>query len=334
MKAVTQFTYGGPERLTLSVVEHPSPGPMEVLVEVRAAGLSPGDRAMITGVPAVNRLAASGLRRPKHPIPGFDCAGVVAEVGDEVTRFAAGDRVFGNAPGSFAEYAIADQDELAIIPDGWTFEAAAAIPESACVALQAVHDHGAVEAGHRVAVVGAGGGVGCYAVQIAKAAGAHVTGVCGTRMLDDVRALGVDEVIDYTAEGLDEAARRYDVIVDTAGKTPLRQLRRALTGRGKLVIVGADHRHRLTGGLGRWIRAVIWSPFVPQRLRPIVARPLGRNHLERLVELMEHGQLEACIDSTFPLADAAEAMRRLDHRDRPGKVVVVQEHALALFPAT
>lgn len=325
MKAVTQNTYGGPERLAIAAVERPAPGPIEVLVEVRAAGISPGDRAMLTGVPYVNRLAGSGLRRPRHPIPGFDCAGVVAEVGDEVTRLAVGDRVFGNAAGSFAEYAIATQDELATMPDGWTFEAAAAIPESACVALQAVCDHGGVDAGDGVAVVGAGGGVGCYAVQIAKAAGARVTGVCGTRMLASVKALGADDVLDYEVAGLAQAARRFDVIIDAAGKDPLRHLRRALTQRGKLVIVGADHGHKVTGGLGRWIRALFCSPFVPQRLRPIVARPLGADHLERLVELMEHGQLQACIDSTFPLADVADAMRRLDHRQRPGKVVVTRD---------
>jgi NADPH:quinone reductase-like Zn-dependent oxidoreductase len=327
MTAVTQTAYGGPDRLRICSAERPEPGPGEVLVEVRAAGLSPGDRAMLTGVPYVNRLAASGLRRPKHPVPGFDCAGVVRATGDGVTGLAVGDRVFGNAPASFAEYATTTQDQVAIIPEGWTFAEAAAVPESACVALQAVREHGRVRAGQRVAVVGAGGGVGCYAVQVAKAAGAHVTGVCGTRMLDGVRALGADEVVDYTTGELADAGASFDVVIDTAGRTPLRSLRRALRRGGTLVLIGADHRHRVTGGLGRWLRALLWSPAVPQRLRPVVARPLTHDHLDQLVELMEQGRLRPCVDRTFPLREAGDAMRYLDHRANPGKVVVTVDPA-------
>lgn len=325
MKAVTQYTYGGPERLTISAVECPEPSPTEVLIEVRAAGLSPGDRAMITGVPYVNRLAAGRFRRPKQPIPGFDCAGIVIATGEAVSRFAVGDRVFGNAPGSFADYATASQDQLALIPEGWGFVDAAALPESGCVALQAVFDHGRVEARHHVAIVGAGGGVGSYAVQLARAAGAHVTGVCGTRMLAGVRALGADEVLDYTTGELTGTGQAYDVIIDTAGRTSLRRLRRALTRRGTLVIVGADHRHRVTGGLGRWLRALLWTPIVPQHLRPFVARPLTHEHLGRLFELAESGRLEPCIDRTFSLEEAPDAMRYLDHRARPGKVVITTQ---------
>ena len=322
MAAATQHAYGGPERLTISTVARPEPGPTEVLVEVRAAGLSPGDRAMVTGIPYVNRLAASGLRRPRRPIPGFDCAGVVCATGSEVTGFAVGDRVFGNAPGSLAEYALASQDELAPIPDGWGFVEAAALPESGGVALQAVRHRGRVGAGQHVAVVGAGGGVGSLAVQIASADGAHVTGVCGTRMLDQVRALGVDEVVDHTLVELVDTGRAYDVIIDAAGRTPLRRLRAALTRRGTLVLVGADHCHRVTGGLGRWLRALVWSAVVPQHLRPFVAEPLTRAHLDQLVELVERGRLRAVVDRTFPLEATADAMRELDHRARPGKVVV------------
>lgn len=322
MRAATQRAYGGPGQLTISTVERPEPGHAEVLIEVRAAGLSPGDRAMITGVPYVNRLAASGLRRPRHPIPGFDCAGVVCATGDAVTGFEVGDRVFGNAPGSFAEYATASTDQLAVIPQGWGFDEAATVPESGCVALQAVRHRARVEAGQHVAIVGAGGGVGSFAVQIAKAADAHVTGVCGERMLEAVRALGADEVRDYATSRLADTGQAYDVIIDTAGTTPLRCLRRALTKRGKLIIVGADHRRRVTGGLGRWLVALLWSPMVPQQLRPFVARPLTGDHLVELVELMENGQLEPCIDRTFPLEAAADAMRYLDHRARAGKVVV------------
>lgn len=323
MQAMAQRRYGDPSRLRMSLVDRPEPGPTEVLVKVEAAGLSPGDRAMITGVPYVNRLAASGLRCPKHPIPGFDCAGVVSATGDAVTEFQVGDRIFGSASGSFAEYAVARQDQLAIVPDGWAFTEAAAVPESGCVALQAVRDRGKVEAGQHVAIVGAGGGVGSYAVQLAKAAGAHVTGVCGTRMLEAVLGLGADAVVDYTTGDLADTGQRHDVIIDTAGTSPLRRLRRALTTRGTLVLVGADHRHRVTGGLGRWLRALLWSPLVPQLLRPFVARPLNHDDLLQLVELMEMGQLKPCVDRTFALADAADAMHYLDHRDSPGKVVVV-----------
>lgn len=322
MKAVTQEVYGGPDRLTISTVERPVPGPGEVLVAVAAAGLSPGDRAMITGVPYVNRLAAGGLRRPRHTIPGFDCAGIVCATGDAVVGFDVGDRVFGNAPGSLAEYAIASSDQLALIPDSCELTEAAGIPESGCVALQAVRDHGHVQAGQRVAVIGAGGGVGSYALQIAKAADAHVTGVCGTRMLDAVRAIGADEVLDYTITDLAGTGRSFDVIIDTAGTTPLRRLRRALTRHGTLIIVGADHGRRVTGGLGRWLRALLWSPMIPQRLRPFVARPLDSTHLAQLVELVESGGLRPCVDRAFPLEAAADAMRYLDHRFRPGKVVI------------
>jgi NADPH:quinone reductase-like Zn-dependent oxidoreductase len=327
MTAVVQRAYGGPERLSVSPVERPEPGPQEVLVAVRAAGLSPGDRAMVTGVPYVNRLATSGLRRPKHPIPGFDCAGVVRATGEAVTGLEVGDRVFGNAPHSFAQYVTAAPDQLALIPDGWTFAEAAAVPESGCVALQAVRDHGRVQPGQRVAVVGAGGGVGCYAVQMARDAGAHVTGVCGTRMLNGVRGLGAEEVVDYTTGELADAGGTFDVIIDTAGRTPLRSLRRALRRGGTLVIIGADHRHRVTGGLGRWLLALLWSPTVPQRLRPVVARPLTRDHLDALVRLMEDGALVPCLDRTFPLREAASAMRYLDHRAEPGKVVLTVDPA-------
>lgn len=321
MRAAVQRVYGDTDRLRLTEVDRPTPAHHEVLVAVRAAGLSPGDRAMLTGIPYINRLAASGLRRPKHPVPGFDCAGVVTEVGGDVTSVEIGDRVFGNAPGSFAEFAIAAEDQLAPIPSGWSFVDAAAVPESGCVALQAVRDHAEITADQQVAVVGAGGGVGCYVVQLAAGLGAHVTAVCGTRMVDAVRSLGAERVLDYSVDEL-TGVRQFDVIIDAAGRGSLRSLRRALTPHGRLVIVGADHRHRFTGGLGRWLRALCWSPFVSQRLRPFAARPLGRADLAALVRLMEEGTLRPSVDRTFLLDDAAAAMAHLDHRQSPGKVVV------------
>ena len=322
MRAAVQRVYGDTGHLRIIEIDRPAPAAHEVLVEVRAAGLSPGDRAMLTGIPYINRLAASGLRRPKHPVPGFDCAGVVTEVGGDVTSVEIGDRVFGNAPGSFAEFAIATEDQIASIPSGWSFVDAAAVPESGCVALQAVRDHAEITADQRVAVLGAGGGVGCYVVQLAVGLGAHVTAVCGSRMVDAVRALGSEQVLDYERDDVTAVDPPFDVIIDAAGRGSLRSLRRALTPRGRLVIVGADHRHRFTGGLGRWLRALCWSPFVGQRLRPFAARPLDRADLTALARLMEDGTLRPSVDHTYPLADAAAAMTRLDHRRSPGKVVV------------
>jgi NADPH:quinone reductase-like Zn-dependent oxidoreductase len=329
MRAALQESYGDPHQIRIAIVDRPAPGPDEVLIEVRAAALSPGDRAMITGVPLVNRLAGGGVRRPRRPIPGFDCAGVVAAVGDAVTDFALGDRVFGNAPGSIAEYAVASVDQLAVIPDRSGFSDAATLPESGCVALQAVREIGAVHAGQHVAIIGAGGGVGSLALQIARAAGASVTAVCGTRMLDAVAALGADEVLDHRAGDLAATGEVYDVIIDTAGVTPLGRLRRALAEHGTLVIVGADHGHRVTGGLGRWVTALLWSPLLRQRLRPFVARPVDRFQLDQLVELFDSGRLVPAIEQTFPLDAVADAMDHLDHRDRPGKVVITVDPALA-----
>jgi deazaflavin-dependent oxidoreductase (nitroreductase family) len=269
------------------------------------------------------RLTPIGSPRPAGTRPpGFDCAGVVHSTGEDVTEFSAGDAVFGNALGSLAEFALAKQDQLAAIPEGWSFEQAATVPESGCVALQAVRNRGDLREGQRVAVLGAGGGVGSHALQIAVATGAPVTAVFGTRMLDAVRELGATEVVDYRHRDLADTGHRYDLIIDTAGRTPLHTLRRALTRHGRLVLVGADHSRRVTGGLGRWVRALIWSPFVPQQLRPFVARPLDRSCLDELVELMATKQLTPCVDRTFPLSEAAEAMHHLDHRGSPGKVVV------------
>lgn len=322
MRAVTQYAYGGTDRLSLRDVAQPGCGPGEVRIRVRAAGLSPGDRSMITGVPYVNRLAASGVRRPKNPIAGYDVAGVVESVGSSVTRFETGDDVFGIAESSFAEYAVAAEEQLAHKPATWSFVEAAAVPESGCVALQAVRDQGNVQHGDRVAIVGAAGGVGSYAVQIAKSLGARVTGVCGATKLDAVLQIGADEVVDHTSQNLAEVGEPFDVVIDTAGKTPLRCLRRALTTRGRLVIVGSDHSHRFTGGLDRWIRALLWSPFVRQTLRPFVARPLASTDLEDLRDRMARGDLVPVVDRSFTFADVAEAMDYLDHRDGVGKVVL------------
>ena len=194
---------------------------------------------------------------------------------------------------------MARDDQLVAKPASWTFEQAAAVPESGCVALQAVRDRGAVRPGQHVAVIGAGGGVGSYAVQIAKSLRAVVTGVCSHAMAGGVLALGADQVFDYATSSFERQRDRYDVIIDTAGKTPLRSLRRALTTTGRLVIVGADHGHRLTGGLDRWARAILWSLFIQQDLRPFVAEPVGKERLEDLAALMQGGELVPVVDRTF-----------------------------------
>lgn len=322
MRAAVQRQYGGHDLLTIDEVESLEIGADGVLVKVKAAAVSPGDRAMLTGVPYVNRLAVSGLRRPKFPVPGYDVAGVVEAVGDGVATLRVGDRVFGNAPGSLAEFAATTEDQLAPIPSGWSFEEAAGVTESGCVALQAVDDQAEIAAGQEVAVIGAGGGVGCFALQLAKARGAAVTAVCGTRMVEDVDALGVDRVVDYTRSDLTQTGVAYNVIIDTAGKTPLSDLRQALASDGRLIIVGADHSRRITGGLGRWLRALLWSPLVSQRLRPFAASKLSADHLHELAELMESGALRPVIDRVFAFEDTADALNYLDRRDRPGKVIV------------
>ena len=323
MKAMTQYNYGGPDLLSFEDVDRPDYGDNEVLVRVKAAAVSPGDRAMFTGVPYINRVAVRALRRPKASIPGFDVAGVVEAIGRSITRFRVGDEVFGNAPGSFAEYAVAAEDELIAKPASWSFEEAAAVPESAGVALQAVRDQAALQAGQRVAIIGAGGGVGSYATQIAKTVGGHVTAVCGPRKVERVREIGADDVIDYTQHDVARTEALFDVIIDTAGKTPLRELRQALTPDGRLVIVGADHSHRVTGGLGRWLRAMVWSLFVRQRLGPFVANPLTLDDLAHIAQLMSDGELVPVVDRTFPFGEAADAMGYLDERTGVGKVVVV-----------
>jgi NADPH:quinone reductase-like Zn-dependent oxidoreductase len=322
-RAVVSDHYGPVDRLELAEIETPPVGPGEVLVRVEAAAISPGDRALVTGLPYINRLAGNGIRRPKSATPGFDLAGTVERVGGAVTRFSAGQAVFGNATGAIAEVAVTDASQLAPIPEGWTFEEAAAVPESGCVALQVVRDRAAIGPGDSVAVLGAGGGVGTYVTQLAVARQARVTAVCSATMADEVAALGVDEVVDYRDRDLADLDRRFDVIIDTAGKAPLRRLAQALAPSGQLVVIGADHSRRVTGGLGRWLRALALSVVTRRRLRPFIASPLSAELLADLVEAMASGALRPAVDRTFPMGDTAAAFQYLDHRTRPGKVVIV-----------
>jgi NADPH:quinone reductase-like Zn-dependent oxidoreductase len=251
----------------------------------------------------------------------MDVAGCVEAVGEDVTAFRPGDEVFGNCVGSFAEYARAREDKLLPKPANLSFEQAAAIPVSGYTALQGLRDAGKVKAGQKVLIIGAAGGVGTFAVQIAKAFGAEVTGVCSTTKADLVRSIGADHVVDYTREDFAEGLQKYDVILDTAGNRPLARLRRALAPRGTLVMVGGEAGGRWLGGMDRWLRALVLSPFVRQKLRGMLARA-RKVDLQLLKELVEAGKLAPVIDRTFPLHEAAKAVRYLAGGHARGKVVI------------
>lgn len=321
MRAIVQRAYGTADTLRLGEVARPAIDAGEVLVEVRAAGLDRGTWHLMTGMPYAARLAF-GLRAPKQPVPGFDVAGVVVAIAPGVTRFAPGDEVFGIARGSFAEFAAAREDKLVHKPAQLSFEQAAALPISGLTALQALTDAGRVQAGQRVLVIGASGGVGTYAVQIAKALGAHVTGVCSAGKADLVRSLGADEVIDYASEDFTAGGATYDLVVDVAGNASVSRLRRALTPRGTLVITGGEDGGPLTGGLDRQLRALALSPFVGQRLTMCISKE-RLSGLERLAELAGAGRIVPAIERTYPLADAPDAMRHLAAGQARGKLVIV-----------
>jgi len=266
MRAIVQETYGTVDVLRLERIDRPAPAPDEVLVRVHAAGLDRGTWHSLTGRPYLMRILGFGFRGPKNRVPGLDVAGTVVEVGSAVTRFAAGDEVFGISRGSFAEYAVAREDKLARKPVNLTFEQAAVVPVSGITALQALRDAGGIQSGQRVLIIGASGGVGSYAVQLAKAFGAEVIGVASRPKLDLVRSLGADHVVDYTRQDFADGAKRYDLILDIGGNATIPRLRRALTSRGTLVIVGGENGGRVTGGFGRQLRALALSPFLRQRL--------------------------------------------------------------------
>ena len=320
MRAVVQHTYGSADVLRVAQVPRPTPGDQEVLVRVHAAGLDRGTWHLMTGTPYAARLVV-GLRRPRNPVPGRDVAGTVAAVGSAVTKFAVGDEVFGIGPGSFAEYAVSQERKLAHKPEVLSFEQAAVVPISGLTALQGLVDLGRVEAGQRVLVTGASGGVGSYVVQLAASSGAHVTGVCSTTKLDLVRSLGAEHVIDYTRQDFADGGHRYDLIVDIAGNPSLSQLRRALTPRGTAVLVGGEGAGRWTG-MSRQLRAAAFSPFVTQRLALVVAKERGSD-IERLRDLIVAGAVTPSLDRTFPLHEVPQAMRRLAAGQVRGKVAII-----------
>ena len=321
MQAIVQDSYGSPDVLELRDIERPVPGDDEVLVRVHAAGVDRGVWHLMAGLPYLVRIMGFGLRAPKTPVRGSDAAGVVEAVGPEVTGFRPGDEVFGTCDGSFAEYALAKGDKLAPKPSNLTFEQAAVVPTSATTALQGLRDQARVQSSQHVLIVGASGGVGTFAVQIAKSFGAEVTGVCSTSKVDLVRSIGADHVIDYTRDDFAKGTRRFDVIVDTGGNRPLSDLRSALTGRGTLVIVGAETGGRWLGGTDRQLRALVLSPFVSQSLRTFVAKD-NADDLMVLKGLIESGKVTPVVDRTFPLQQTPDAIRYLEAGQTRGKTVI------------
>jgi NADPH:quinone reductase-like Zn-dependent oxidoreductase len=321
MKAIVRDRYGSADVLHLSDVEVPEVGDEEVLVRVRAAGLDRGAWHIMAGLPYLLRVAGYGLRRPKNPGLGSELAGVVEAVGANVTGIAPGEAVFGTCSASFAEYAVTEPDKLARMPANADFAHAAAVPVSAVTALQALRDHGRVRAGQRVLVIGASGGVGTFAVQIAKALGADVTGVASTAKVDLVRALGADHVIDYMRADITDDGTRYDVVLDIGGNRPLSQLRRVLTGDGTLVIVGGEGGGRFTGGIHRQLSAMVLSLIVRQHLRTFIAKP-NRTDLDALRSLIEAGSVTPAVDRVIALEEVPGAMRDLIAGRVRGKVIV------------
>jgi NADPH:quinone reductase-like Zn-dependent oxidoreductase len=321
VKAIVQDTYGSADVLELGDVDTPLIGDDDVLVQVRAAGVDQGVWHVMAGLPYPIRLAGYGLRAPKTPVPGMDVAGVVEAVGRDVTRFQPGDEVFGIAKGAYAEYARAPESKLAPKPANLTFEQAAVVAVSGLPALQGLRDHGKLRPGQTVLIIGASGGVGTYAVQLAKAFGAQVTGVCSTTKMDMVRSIGADHVIDYTRDDFAEGEQRYDVILDIGGNSSLSRLRRALAPKGTLVIAGGETDGRWLGGTDRQLRALLLSRFVAQELGTFVSK---ENHEDMIVlkELIEAGKVTPVIDRTYPLNEVPEAIRYMREGRARGKVVI------------
>ena len=323
MKAIVQEEYGtAPEEvLRLAEIARPTIAADEILVRVRAASVDRGTWHLMAGLPYPIRLAVFGLRRPKASNPGRSLAGTVERTGQEVNEFEPGDEVYGTCDGSFAPYARARASKLALKPANLSFEQAAAVPVSALTALQAVRDQARVEPGQKVLIIGASGGVGTFAVQIAKAFGAEVTGVCSTAKTDLVRSIGADHVIDYTRDDFADGQLRYDVILDIGGNRRLSHLRRALTPRGRLVIVGGENGGRWLGGADRQIRALLLSLLVSQKLGTFIASENAKD-LGVLRDLIESGKIAPAIDQTYPLSQTPAAIRHVQEGRARGKVVV------------
>jgi NADPH:quinone reductase-like Zn-dependent oxidoreductase len=320
MQAIVSSEYGSPDELELDEVEKPALVADGVLVRVRAAAVNPLDWHEVRGEPYFGRLMGLGLRRPKNSRRGLDVAGVVEAVGENVTAFRPDDEVFGSCRGAFAEYVQGTEEEFVSKPARLTFEEAAALPVAGVTALQALRDRGRIQAGQRVLINGAAGGVGTFAVQIAKASGAHVTGVCSARNMELVRSIGADDVVDYAVHDFSRNGLRYDLILDTVGNRSLRDIRRVLTPKGTLVIVGGGGG-RLLGPLAQFARALVLSRFVGQRVVPVIAN-VRKEDLLVLKELVDGAKITPVVDRAYPLREAPEAIRYVEARHARGKVVI------------
>lgn len=321
MKAIAQEEFGPPDVLELKEVDKPAVGDGEVLVRVRAAGANPYDWHFMRGLPYIARPQA-GWRRPKNPILGSDIAGEVEAVGKDVTRFRPGDRVYGFVGhGGFAEYVSVAEDVLGLMPANLDFEQAAAVPLAAMTALQGLRDVGEIQAGENVLIVGASGGVGTFAIQLAKSFGARVTGVCSTMNVEMVRSLGADDVIDYTEEDFTRGSARYDLIFQVAGTASPANCRRALSPKGRLVLSSGDSKGRVIGPMDRVIKAAVLSPFVSQSLRLLSVKGSSED-LTILSGLIEAGEVSPVIDKTYSLTDTPEAIRYLETGRARGKLVI------------
>ncbi len=323
MQAFVYCEYGAPEVLTLEQIEKPAPADGQVLVRVRAASVNPLDWHYMRGTPYVMRIE-TGLRKPKVIRLGVDFAGTVEAVGSRVTRFKPGDDVFGGRTGAFAEYVAVPEDRALVLkPASVSFEQAAAVPIAAITALQSLRDKGALRAGQKVLINGASGGVGTFAVQIARHLGAEVTGVCSTRNVDLVRSLGATHVIDYTTQDFTQGATRYDVVLDNVGNQPLAACRRVMTATGKYVLVGGGgpSDHQWIGPFGRVIGALVSSPFVSQEMSMFIAA-LNTQDLTVLARLMQDGAVTPVIDRRYPFAQVPDAIRYLERGRARGKVII------------
>jgi NADPH:quinone reductase-like Zn-dependent oxidoreductase len=320
MQAIVSSKYGSPDQLELIETDKPALDPDGVLVRVHAASVNPYDWHEMRGDPYFGRLMGLGLRKPNHPGRGLDAAGQVEAVGENVTELRPGDEVFGTSHGSFAEYVCGPELKFASKPARLSFAEAAAIPVAGVTALLALRDRGELQAGQKVLINGAAGGVGTFAVQIAKALGAEVTGVCSTRNLELVRSIGADHVVDYTVDDFTRNGQQYDLILDTVGNRSFRDLRRATTAKGTIVVAGGGGG-KLFGPITQIVRALVLSPLVSQSVRVVMGN-VGKDDLVFLKGLVDEGKVTPVIDRTYPLSETAEAVRYLEARHARGKVVI------------
>ena len=326
MKAIVYHRYGSPDVLSYEEMAKPAPAENEVLIRVRAAAANPYDWHFMRGEPYAVRIMAGGLRKPKDPRLGADVAGVIEAVGRNITQFKPGDAVFGSCKGAFAEYACASESKLAMKPDNVTFEQAASVPIAAFTALQGLRDKGKLQPGQKVLINGAAGGVGTFAVQIAKSFGAEVTGVCSTRNVEMVRSIGADQTVDYTQEDFTKSAQRYDVILDCVGNHSFSECRRVLNPRGIYVGAGGTTDNWMIGPLTSAIKALVLSWFVSQKQVMVLAKPSNED-LAIMGKLMESGKVTPVIDRSYSLSEVPEAIRYLEAGHARGKVVITVERS-------